>query len=364
MTLTSLPNELLDIVVRYSLPQSFENFAMTCRLVYYDYYPHDGLVAASDLIALIAVEPIIARYIHVADLQADSRFLRHARARGQPPKSVPSIENGGAIVELFANSAILRRARLDWRKFYSTFAEDVREARYSQNGSAFLLTLLEDAESLTLPFQWKQNATTHRLLNALSIEAKQPNPLSSGLRSANHLEASTSRLDSESWGLRWAGPFLNLPHLKTFRSRGCLAVGQNLRSLTFRGSPYMAETLEEAYLRACCIDAVGITDFLKHTPRLKTLRYSHSTKHGYCPLDWDICKFVNAIGHEAGSHLLELQVDIGEVRGSILPGKVSMQWFKKLQKLCCPLELVMCNVDAAGVTGMIANSFQRMFNGS
>ncbi|TVY53940.1 hypothetical protein LCER1_G007526 [Lachnellula cervina] len=387
MALANLPHELLDIIVEYSLPQSFEHLATTCKRIYsrcttfikrhnelrsrfrdFLYWAHkrDSLVAASDLIHLIAADPMVARYIRSANLMDDSRFLSRPRVRGEPPKSVPSIDDGGVVVQLFANSTYLRRAQLDWREYYSTFAEDVGEMRYSQHGSAFLLTLLSDTEDLSIPRSWEPNAATNQLLDVLAKEAQQSCFLSSGLRSVTSFLGSLSRAETEpeNWGLSWARPFLALPHLKSFSGPGSLAVGENPRTLAFRGSPHIADTLEAAHLCSCWIDDVGITDLLKHTPRLKTLIYSHRAQHDYHPPDWDICKFINAVAREAGSHLIQFSVEILELRGSILPGKASTRSFQKLKKFEFPLKLVMCNINAAGVTGNIATSLQYFFNGS
>jgi len=114
--------------------------------------------------------------------------------------------------------------------------------------------------------------------------------------------------------------------------------------------PYLCygETLETAHLLSCDINEVAIADFLKNTPRLRTLKYSHSTKRDGDHQDWDICKFVTAIEREAGSYLEELSISIRELRGSITPGKASMRGFQRLRKLEFPLDIAMCNViDAA-----------------
>lgn len=351
MALTTFPPNLLDLIVEYSLPRSFENLATTCQTIHarctpfikrhnelrsrfrdFVYYAHaqDSLVAASDLISLIAADPIVAQYIRAANLKEDSKFLSHLRVYGEPPKSVPSIEDGGAIVQLFANSTYLRRARLDWRKYYSTFAEDVREMRYSQQGSSFLLTLLDGTEQLTIPSSWKPNAATNQLLDVLVNEAKQSSFPSSGLWSVKSFHGSLLRPEAQDWGLSWASPFLALPHLKSFSGPGGSAVREIPRSLAFRSSPYVADALETAHLGGCCIDDTGIADFLRHTPRLKTLTYSHSTQQKYLPPNWNICEFVNAVAREAGSHLIEFSVDILELRGVILPGKASTRSFQKL----------------------------------
>lgn len=113
------------------------------------------------------------------------------------------------------------------------------------------------------------------------------------------------------------------------------------------------ETLESVSLVACCVDEVGIADFLKDTKRLKSLRYSHLTKWGLsskfdlsCRC-WDICKFVAAIERQVGSHLVELSVSTGKLYGSIAPGKASMRGFPCLRQLEFPLEIVMCNITAS-----------------
>jgi hypothetical protein len=194
MALTNLPHELLDIIVDYFRPQIFENLVTTCKIIYtrcmsfikrhnelrsrfrnFAYHPptRESLVAASDLINLIATDPIVARYIRNADLVEDSKLLPYQLYRGEPPKSVPSIEEGGVIVQLFANSMYLRRVGLEWKEYYSTFAEDVRQTRYSQHGSAFLLTLLGDIQDLTIPRLWQPSAATNQLLDVLAEEAQQ-----------------------------------------------------------------------------------------------------------------------------------------------------------------------------------------------
>jgi hypothetical protein len=387
MALIDLPNELFDMVVKFSLPQSFENLATTCKRVYarctpfikrhnelrtrfrdFAYYTHrrDNLVAASDLISLIAADPIVAQYIRTANLIDDSQFIKHQLCYSGPSDSprVPSIEDGGPIVQLFASSEFLRSAQLDWREYYSTFSEDVREKRYSQHGSIFLLTLLEHTENVTIPCSWKPNAAADRLLYLLAEEAICSKSSSSGLRSVISFHGRKTGAETGPWDLSSVGPILTLPQLKFFSGPGSFLRRGRSRTHAFQGSPRMSDTLQVVHLGGCCIDDVGIANFLEHTPRLKTFIYSHDTRHAILPPDWDICKFINAVAREAGSHLIELSVTSRELRGSILPGKASTRGFQKLQKFEFPLELAMCNINTAGITGNIAASLQRLFNGS
>lgn len=136
--------------------------------------------------------------------------------------------------------------------------------------------------------------------------------------------------------------------MRSFRGPSCVAMDDGHKGIASK-DPYrdFGKTLEVVHLVSCCIDEVGIADFLKHTTRLRTLRYSHSTKGNGGPQDWNICKFVTAIEREAWSHLVELSVSIRELRGSIAPGKASMHGFQRLRKLEFPLEIALCNVTAA-----------------
>ena len=68
------------------------------------------------------------------------------------------------------------------------------------------------------------------------------------------------------------------------------------------------------------IDGTAIADFLKNTPRLRILTYSHKAGGNVGFQDWDLCQFIMAIENEVGSHLEELSICIGELHGSIIPG--------------------------------------------
>ncbi|KAH8812695.1 F-box domain protein [Xylogone sp. PMI_703] len=362
MMLMQLPIELLDQIIVHTLLEGFESVALTCKRIYarcrpfieyhnklrsrfrtFEYYLRWrgwNFMSASDLLTLIAAEPVVARYIRTATFKPDSRFLGR-----QVRKSVPSIHDGGPIVELFANSLYLKEAGLDWKEYYTTFESDIKERRYSQHGAAFLLTLLPNIEKLIIPQAWKPNEATDKLLEFVIEKAKQST--ASSLASVTRFEESVPLDVDIRFDLRWASPFLVLPRLRSFLGPSCLALEDIPGSLAFRDSHYTAETLQAAYLVDCCSDEVGIANFLKHTLSLKMLTYSHCTKTDSPTQDWDICKFINAVEREAGSHLVHLSIAIDHLPGSIVPGQASIRGFQRLETLQIPMELVMCNIPAA-----------------
>lgn len=369
-TLTGLPTELLLKVIPHVLPEGFESLALTCRTIYelctpfierhnhlrsqfqkfrYREASRDPLLSpirtAFDLIKRIAIEPIVARYIRDADFNRDS-FPHRARLR----QVVQDVQRGGPVVTLLAESPYLGQAGLDWKEYYARIKEDLKHSHeYSQDAAAFILTLLPNVKTLTLPQLWKPLDKTEKLLDVIVRETKQSHfpwdrpSLAQVTRFVSH----NSSLPGHRFGLDKAVPFLALPHVRWFRGPSSVAIGDASLALVSK-DPYLryGETLETAHLVGCCIDEVAITDFLKHTPRLRMLRYSHSTRWDD-DQDWNICKFVTAIEREAGSYLEELCISIAELRGSITPGRASMRGFQRLQKLEFPLEIVMCNFTDA-----------------
>ena len=372
MALTRLPTELLEAIITHVLPEGFESVAVTCRKIYtlcipfiqrhnalrlrfrhFTYYenpnnPSPTIATAGDLIKCIAVEPVVARYVRYADFKIDSPSSRII-----PRGFVRDADSREDVISLFANSPYLEMAGLDWKGYLDKIEEELNVdelPRYSQHAAAFLLTLLPNVERLILPRYWKPLDATDNLIDAVVHKAKQFHSLSDrpSLAQLTRFEPYVSLVPQNRFDLGWARPFLALPRIQSFRGPSCVVTDDNYKSIVPRDPRYrFGETLESVSFVACCMDEVGIADFLNDTKRLKTLRYSHSTKYNVSPQCWDICKFVAAIERQVGGHLVELSVSVREPFGSIAPGKVSMRGFACLRQLELPLEIVMCNIAAA-----------------
>lgn len=384
MAFSLLPLDLLDDIIAHVLPEGFESLAVTCKkiharcipfmerhnklrsqfrkLTYYEKMadPTFSIRTAFDLIIRIAIEPVVARYIQEADFAVDSRFT-HSR----PREFVADTHCKGDVAGLFSSSPYLKLAGLDWKEYYDKIEEDLEASRYSQHAAAFLMTLLPNAKILKLPMLWKPNNTTDKLIDTIVQEARKPHPPCDrpSLAQITKFSPSVSIGPGERFDFDWTKRFLALPNVQIFRGPSCVVMPEGHMG-TAPKDPYrgFGENLKRVSLVSCCIDEVGIADFLKHTPRLKSLYYSHSTKENGGPQDWDICKFVTAIEREAGSHLVDLSVSIRELRGSIPPGKASMRGLQRLQRLEFPLEIALCNITAAA--GQVAAPNESEVGGS
>jgi len=116
MALARLPNEVIEQIITHVIPEGFESVALTYRKLYtlcisfikryntlrsqfqhFTYYPKISdpsftIRSSFDLIARIAVEPVVARYIVDADFKIDSFFKR-----GRPENSTQMSKMNAAM---------------------------------------------------------------------------------------------------------------------------------------------------------------------------------------------------------------------------------------------------------------------------
>ena len=361
----SLPTELIEMIIIQAIPEGFESMAMTCQKVhaicvpfieehtlqkplhsqfhhfsYYDKTNHQSypIRGSLDLIERITDNPRIARYIRNADFTIDGV------SRGDSyRKSLKDCLGSDPLRRIFADSPHLKEAGLDWQTYYASIGEDLRTVDYSQHAAAFLLTLLPNVENLCLPKKWKLNDATDKLINVVVRQAKQLSYGSRSLACVRQLELPISLTPDKHSELHSVSAFSSLPRIQSLRGYSCVAMDDGGRTTTSFKSPYpyndFAMNLETVQFAGCNINEIGIAEFLKHSPNLKTLRYSHSITEIAAARDWNIWKFVAAIEREAGNHLEGLSLYYREYRGSIAPGKLSMSGFHRLQNLQLPLDI-------------------------
>lgn len=142
--------------------------------------------------------------------------------------------------------------------------------------------------------------------------------------------------------LNKAVPFLALPHVRSFRTKRSTA-GYYYNRLCVPRDLYRqyGQNLEIVRFDECNVDKESIAEFLKHTPRLRVLKYSHS---GIIPR-FDICGFVTAIERGVGAHLEQLSIRTLSQAHWAYPGTALMRGFQRLQKLELPFQFPMHNID-------------------
>ncbi|KAI8941637.1 hypothetical protein NX059_002850 [Plenodomus lindquistii] len=367
MTLLELANELLALIVSHAIPEGFESLCLSCRQLHmlckllikqhnllrshfrnFDYYVKDAhpsltIRTSFELIARIAEQPIVARYIQHADFRVDLRPTVGGRFwfmedNGYRPETVR---------DLFASSRYL--SGTDWQDYFTKYERDLEDNRYCQAAAAFLLTLLPNVKSVVLPTFWTSDKETEKLLEAIVDQALKPNTTSinASLSLLTNLKTSFSFVTRQGFVLKKISPLLALPSIHTFHSPTLLSrIGDREPSSPYRAlPPSVGGTLAIAYLLGSNLDGRAMQHFLRCTPRLKTLVYSHSNKQ--LNTIWDICTLVTTISKEVGSHLEELSITKHNFTGKIAFGTTTMCSFTRLHKLEFPLDLATCVVRSA-----------------
>ena len=142
-------------------------------------------------------------------------------------------------------------------------------------------------------------------------------------------------------GLQTFAPFLSLPHVRKFKTKGVVAMDD-----TYTGKPFATRydtfgtSLEEAHLEGACIDHVTIAKFLEPCKMLKKFTFSFETKWHGCGHYWDAGLFMQAVERSIGDTLEEMNVGILKCYGGTGTGVVSLKGFKKLKVLKIQVSLL------------------------
>ncbi|KAM0740698.1 hypothetical protein ACQRIT_005882 [Beauveria bassiana] len=175
MGLSQLPPELLAMIASYIMPDDFESLSLTCKQAYdwakpliprhneyrkrYRNFSFDfsGLTTISDLLAVIADDPIIATYmVHV---ELDGRYY----CEETDMRDADYVERmTKRLSPLVFGSPHLSMLRDDFDEPAELWLEEIvrdlkyynREIPFAEFGVPFLATLLVNVETLILPEEW------------------------------------------------------------------------------------------------------------------------------------------------------------------------------------------------------------------
>ena len=212
------------------------------------------------------------------------------------------------------------------------------------SSSTFLLSLLPNITNLTLPKSWynfprarsefwqppHRDPEVWRLLDVIATEASKGDdrPLSRLVK----LHPFADPGYEERAGSQVLNPFMVLPSIRELSVISCIAVNDGYTGKPFDwrydGVNSNAEKLELAY---CTVAGDQLAGILKHTPNLRSFKLLYETKWHGCGYDWDVHKFIAALGEHCGSTLTELSVTVDTHYGTIKGGVTSLKAFKRLE---------------------------------
>ena len=276
-----LPVEILEIIIEFTMPDGFEKLTVTSRRLHalcsplikrhnllrshFRHFsfkrnfrdPSFQIMNLFDLLARIAAEPLVAHYIRQADFTDDGFF-----AYGQRPKSYPDVINLTNMARVFTHSSYLKEAGIDGEEYYADIEAELQTNKYSQHAAAFLLTLLPNLQTLTLPKLWIAGSSTNQIVSTIVHRVQRGDELpgvSSSLKQMTRLESPDSRETLDDLDVSVKASLLALSHVRSFcASEWYLQRSTDLYSLI------LGENLAAVYLTSCDVDEIAIYRFLKN----------------------------------------------------------------------------------------------------
>ncbi|KAH8162423.1 hypothetical protein CIB48_g5823 [Xylaria polymorpha] len=355
MPLLNLPSELLDQIIWESIPEDFENLIASCRTLYecgkpyvqqhkkrkkqYSLMSIQGCLDASWL-AAFAQEQRISYYATTVDLRKENGVRSENGSTATGREGVRQ-----RVQTLIKQSPYLTFEGVDPDFWIDMILSDLGDAdNYSDHNlflGIFYLTFFPNATTLTLPWSTPGGIPYHdhkravdqceRVLNAIAQESRSKhNRRALGkLRCLNYLLVPDYNIHQR---LQFLLPLLTLPELEELHANSLTAIDFHQE---FKWThPEVHSNLRTIELMHCCMDAVGISELLAHTPNLTVFKYGHASKHHGMESYWDAGEFVAAIEKQVGGQLrhLAITVEINAING-INAGVISMHGFNKLETL-------------------------------
>lgn len=377
MALLDLPPELLNDIVDLTLPDGLESFVLTCKTIheigkshiarhnsYRQEWKHvvcpenTSSLMFIQLFNAIAGDPLIACYIESVEFlglnhsQADYHRIFQGSTYYERPQRTEAALAG--VKQLLHHSRYLELAMQDPDTWFQELCPVSDGDQQAQHGTVFLLTLLPNLKELSLPFAWKDlmrrqpaldtgrgresrpntDLDVWSVLDTITQEANEPTSNTAALSKLERILPHANMSYETRNGMYELETFLALPSMREVYTCNLLAVDDKHTGIPFWWRYANLDSgLRKIELVACCIDGGGISELVRHTPQLESLKYSHHTKWHGCLHDWDAGEFVGAIGKERGSTLKELAVTIDCLFGDVEIGVASMKEFQALENL-------------------------------
>jgi hypothetical protein len=353
MALLDLSVEILQQIIKDTIPEGFEPLALSCKRLYaasqlylkkYNKWNRyacqkDGQYVSTPrkLLLEIARDPDITRYIQHADFRCDPHNPNFVQLEASILVEAERCRD--RLETLLDRSTCFQDEQQDSNKWLQQLL-----AGHCGFHSIIVMVLsqLPNLKELQLPRMWVQKSWLPRnleteldkMIEAMIRAANDPtNPLAglSTLTALNPVEGTGHPLRRD---ISVFSPFLGLHSLRT------LYCGSILIYPSTQKPPPMTflTTIEMA---GCCIDSDGMALLLKSTPRLRILRFSYEEKFANAECGWDAGSFVKAIEREVGETLEELSLSIWEVFGSVINPVTCMKGFTQLKTLELDMRLLL-----------------------
>ncbi|KAL1852319.1 hypothetical protein Plec18170_006047 [Paecilomyces lecythidis] len=418
MSILSLPLEILQEVLRLCIPEGIDGLSETCRTLYYasqrfrpdhllkrrqytvfrcleeEERRSDNEIIAGDSddgdndndsdngdsrnyhfriskivesLVKIAEEPLIARYIQVADFRHDLpsvsdwesdqyRRLNKWR-RFQYDKLFP---HKRSIIKLLETCPSLQEAGVDATTFWEHMVDEHTKKFSPLYGALLVVCFLTNVRKLVLPIDfdsyWTSNDALFMKILGTIVKTAQTTAARPGIQDAaltklRTLLPMTGAGDNDMATLQTLIPFISIPSVVEVLGSSCIALPERIshrRRCRFGAPDYsdphrawnlsfnpdyevFAKNLERLEMISSNVGFREIKELLHICPKLKVFKLDYVAKeHAYWE-DWNAGYFMKAIEDTCSDTLEDIGINLYRDIDYVVTGVVSMKRFKKLR---------------------------------
>ncbi|KAF9732403.1 hypothetical protein PMIN06_007448 [Paraphaeosphaeria minitans] len=363
MSFLSLPLETIDVILDLSLPSGIQGISLACKAIHErarsqierhnalkrqwgsaNNYRTGRLDDTLGILNAIALNPLVAEYIENLDLW-DERPLAVEEAELLDFRG--DIHTMQRVKDFVTSLPFLTEADIDTEAWWNRMMQEEGTRTDEDNTEVScttitLLGVLPNLKSIRLDPGWKNfNPGAEQyslpLAGLTSIVERSSHTGASRQRPLSQVDTIMPFMYTgyeERAPLQSIQPFLELGTVSEVYLVSAVAADDGYTGYPFEWSaPTLAPQLTRLEFASCCIDAEGISELLRHTPALKTFKYSHETKWHGCEHDWNAGTFVEAIARHCGNTITNLAITIDEIYGEIINGVSSLHSFPNLEFL-------------------------------
>lgn len=385
MGLLNLPLEIHREIIEFCVPEGIEQLSETCKTLYnaaqpflsdhsrkrreYTVVEYDdeededsgeennedeeddmdksensksNIFNCVDLLLKIAQEPVIARYIRIADLRNDFEpYMDDAEQQAIAYDKLITHKND--ILKLLEPCRPLPQAGVDATTFWEFMINEEAQTFSPPLITLAILSLLTEVRKLALPKHFQSADTTNdgrfkKVLDSI-IKAAQSTAAQTGRQVTALAKLETLLLMAgieydDRVPLQIMVPFLSIPSVHTMLGGGCVALDDG-----YTGYPFdpdyegFGQNLERIELAGCTVGPHEVRKMLQRCPKIKDFRLNYTVKWHGCGWNWNAGHFVRAIEDMANETLEEIGIDIAGYLNQIGTGVVSMKRFQKLKQI-------------------------------
>lgn len=350
MTLIQLPGEILAMIGREAIPETFESLMLSCKAVHaaispllleYNMIRHFkhfsyrkqipsrkgwSIRTPCQLIYEVALQPKIAQVIEFADLRRDM-FDDEDQSdlwNGMDPTASEEVRT--AIEQVVGGSSVVQELKrhsgeeFDWPSAILKLGDPNESSRDSSSAwaTAFILTLLPNVRTLAIGQSFLESqdqddssfiSTVAKLFEIMANDRNRSGSSAVSLGQLSELVPSWGSSYDTRLPLHAYQWLFSLPSMEVCSLYSCVCLEDGYTGIPWIGRVQLFPRIKELNLFDSVLGADEVYEVTSRMPHLETLSVEFGTKwHGCGSMDLEFDRFITELGRAAGAQLRSLSL--------------------------------------------------------